>query len=365
MLTSVRGSDRSEAWLFLRGKAVMTRAGDLLAILRDVLCTVRLDNRERFRQMVHEEKARLESRIPSSGSGVISQRLRAHFSEADWVGEQMGGVGSLFFLRDLVDRIDTDWPSVLARLEEIRGLLVNRDAMLCNVTLDAASWAHLAPEVSAFFASLPATPFNSGAWQRDMPMRAEGITIPGQVNYVGKAANLYEQGYVEHGSSLVALNHLNTTWLWEKVRKEGGAYGVGCSFDRLSGTIGFTSYRDPNLTKTLDNFDGSCRFLRELDLGEEALTRTIVGVIGDLDAYQLPDAKGFSSLVRWLNGTTDALRQRVRDEVLSTTLEQIHAFGEALEPVARHGLVGVVGPQSAIEAANGEHPGLFEIVKVL
>lgn len=56
----------------------------------------------------------------------------------------------------------------------------------------------------------------------------------------------------------------------------------------------FLSYRDPNLLKTLDVYDGTGDFLRELEIDDDTLTKSIIGTIGDVDAYQLPDAKGYS-----------------------------------------------------------------------
>jgi len=39
-----------------------------------------------------------------------------------------------------------------------------------------------------------------------------------QVNYVGKAANLYEDaGYKLSGSAYVIEKYLGTSWLWDKV----------------------------------------------------------------------------------------------------------------------------------------------------
>jgi Zn-dependent M16 (insulinase) family peptidase len=60
--------------------------------LRDVLLHARLDNQERFRQMMLEEKAAQEARLAPGGHGVVNTRLRANFNEADWAAEQIGGV---------------------------------------------------------------------------------------------------------------------------------------------------------------------------------------------------------------------------------------------------------------------------------
>ena len=97
-------------------------------------------------------------------------------------------------------------------------------------------------------------------------MAAEGLAIPAQVNYVGKGANLYDLGYAADGSVEVITNYLRTTWLWERVRIQGGAYGGFCVFNQRSGVFTFISYRDPNLLGTLENYDASAGFLRDLNL---------------------------------------------------------------------------------------------------
>ncbi len=79
-------------------------------------------------------------------------------------------------------------------------------------------------------------------------------------------------------------------------------------FDRLSGTMTFISYRDPNLLKTIDNFDRSVEFLRKVNLNDNELTKAIVGAIGHMDTYLLPDAKGYLAMLRHLTGDTEEER---------------------------------------------------------
>lgn len=353
------------AWLFLRGKATVENTGELLAIMRDVLLTARLDNRERFRQLVLEEKADQEASLVPGGHGVVASRLRSRFTTADWAAEQMGGVDYLFFLRRLVDQIENDWPSVQATLEAMRDLLLNRHAMIANVTLDRAGWDEVRPALEDFLGGLPAGERSLQTWEPPQIIGDEGLVIPAQVNYVGKAGNLYDLGYAFDGSVLVITNFLRATWLWERVRVHGGAYGGFCSFDRRSGVFSYVSYRDPNLLDTLSVYDQTGRFLRELDLPQDELVKGIVGAIGNLDAYQLPDAKGFTSLVRYLLGETDEERQRMRDEVLGTTLEDFKQFGEVLEELADVGQVVVAGGADAIARANEERDNFLRITKVL
>ncbi len=366
------------AWLFLRGKSTASQGPELLNILRDVLLTARLDNRERFRQLVLEEKAGQETGLVPAGHRVVNMRLRSHFTQADWATEQMSGVSYLLFLRQLVDQVDQDWPSVVAVLQAIRTQLVNRASAVVNVTLDRDNWQTFQPALNGFLASLsPGEQPNQtkadqkeGAqatvtgWQTS-PDIPEGLTIPAQVNYVGKGANLYRLGYTLNGSLLVIVKLLHTTWLWERVRVQGGAYGGFALFDHRSGNFTYVSYRDPNLSGTLEVYDKTAEFLRMTELSSEEVTKSIIGTIGDLDAYQLPDAKGYTSMLRYLAGDTDTDRQRLRDQVLSTSAADIRAFADVLDKVSRQGSVVVLGAEQAIEKANAEQQLGLQVIKIL
>jgi Zn-dependent M16 (insulinase) family peptidase len=353
--TAALGSRESVIKLFIKGKSTVAQSAEMLNILKDVLLKTNFNDRKRLKQIVLEEKAGLESGLVPGGHSFVNTRLRAQFNEPGWANDQMKGIAYLFALRELANDIDKKWKSVLKRFEKIRDLLINRNALICNVTVDAESWKTFKPQFESFLADLPAKKVKLSSFDVELATQKEGLTIPAQVNYVGKGANLYELGYKHDGSVEVILGYLRMTHLWEKIRILGGAYGAFSVFDDRSGVITFISYRDPNLADTLINYDKSAEFLKNLDasrLSDSELTKAIIAAIGDLDAYQLPDAKGYTSLMRHLTGRTDEMRQKTRDQILSTNGEDFIAFGEILEKVAQSDAVAVIGSQSAIESAN-------------
>lgn len=365
LLSSTLESGQEAAWFTLRGKATLAHVQDLLDLLRDLLLTVRLDNQPRFKQMVLEAKARREASLIPAGHQVVNRRLRAAYNVADTLAEQINGIQNLYFLRDLVDRVEADWSGVLSDLEEIRQRLINRSTMMVNATLEVEAWNSIQSLVAAFIEQLPGFAPEYYDWQTEDLPENEGLVIPAQVNYVGKGANLFDLGYELDGSMLVVNKYMQTTWLWEKVRVQGGAYGGFSVFDQFSGVFTFISYRDPNLTQTLENFDNTAQFLRQLDMHADELTKSIIGVISDLDNYQLPDAKGYTSMVRYLVGMDDTKRQRLRDQVLATTGDDFRRVADLLEQVAATGRVVVLGSEKAIEAANQQHTGWLAVQKVL
>jgi hypothetical protein len=136
---------------------------------------------------------------------------------------------------------------------------------------------------------------------------------------------------------------------------QGGAYGAFAQFDDSTGVFTYLSYRDPNIDNTIASYDSAAAFLKGLDasrLNDNELKKSIISAIGELDAYQLPDAKGYTSLMRYITNRDDIMRQKYRDEVLSTNGEDFIAFGEALEKVANSDAVVVLGSQSALEGAK-------------
>jgi Zn-dependent M16 (insulinase) family peptidase len=352
-----RETNESVAYLFWRGKSTFEQTTHLLSIFKDVLLTADLDNQERFLQIVLEEKARREAGLVPSGHLIVNSRLKSKLNVAGWVSEQTNGLAFLFFLRKLAEQVENDWPNVLAKLEMLQETLLGRNKLLCNVTVDGDAWPSVKSELSEFVDGLPANDRLPSTWAPDFGTSCEGLSIPAQVNYVGKGGNLYDLGYNLHGSISVINKYLGTTWLWEKIRVQGGAYGGFSTFDPLSGAYNFLSYRDPNLLGSLANFDATGQFLRDLDLSSDELLKSIIGAIGTIDAYMLPDAKGYTSMQRVLANLSDDFLQKYRDEVLSTTQTDFKAFSDVMDAVKEDGHVVVLGAQESIRAADDEMGG--------
>ena len=239
--------------------------------------------------------------------------------------------------------------------------------MLANVTLDASGWREFQPQLANLLAHMPDVPVEKKVWDWQRPFQNEGLTIPTQVNYVAKGGNLYDLGYQEHGSVAAIVNYLRTTYLWEKVRVQGGAYGGMVGFSNTTGVLSYYSYRDPNLLQTIDVYDHVAGFLQR-GLSNDDLTKSIIGAISSMDNYKLPDAKGYTAMSRILVNSSDAYRQQIRDEVLGASQADFIRFGEAVAALtnSEQAVVTVLGSAEAIARANEEkHRGWLTVTKVL
>ena len=355
-LTKTDG-ESTAAWLVLRGKATAAKANELIEIFRALLLSANLDQRERLHRLVLEEKAQLESNLSPRGSYYCSLRLKAAVTEAGFANEQMYGVSQLAFLRQLAAETESDWPTVLARLNAMRSKLIVRSSAIANVTVDAKAWGPLRGQVEALLGSLPDGNPALGMWQPFAKRRNEGLVVPTQVNYVAKGTRILDFAARPNGAALAVCRWLSLAWLIPKIREQGGAYGASLDLERYSGYLGMTSYRDPNLLETLTTFDGTAGFLRCLELSGSDLVRSIIGALNGIDPYQLPGAKGFTSLTRYLVGQTEVERQQLRDELFATTGLNFRDFADVMDGVSERGHIVVMGAAEALAEANRARGG--------
>lgn len=364
--SSLRGKEEPFSGIIVRGKAMSSRTEDLFTLMNCILQDVQLTDQKRFKQFVSQSRARMENRLRGSGHGVAAARMDAKLNTAGWIQEQMGGFSYLEYLRSLEEKVDNNWPEIASSLEEIRKSIFSKDSCLINLTADGKNLTNAEKHVGNFVGLLPSSSLlASSSMSGRLALTNEALVVPTQVNYVGKAANLYDAGYHLKGSAYVISKYIGNTWLWDRVRVSGGAYGGFCDFDTHSGVFSFLSYRDPNLLKTLDVYDGTSQFLRELEMDNDTLTKAIIGTIGDVDSYQLPDAKGYTSLLRYLLGVTEEERQIRREEILCTRLEDFREFADVVESVMDKGVVVAVASPDDVEAANKDRLDFFQVIKAL
>jgi len=342
--------------IFVRAKATYAKSTEMFDVVSDILTNTNFDNKDKFKQMVLETKMRMEAGVASAGNQFASGRIGARYDVSEFVSSKMQGVDTLADMRQLVEDIDNDWGAVLARLERLRDLLVDRRNLIVNLSAEDKGLSAVQSKLENYIDSIPLRTGETQIqdWEAEMTKFAgagEGFIVPTQVNYVGKGAKIFETGESTTGSASVVSRYLRTSWLWDKVRVVGGAYGCANTFNPSTGVFKYTSYRDPNLLQTLKTYDETPSFLSHTakEMSQATLSNAIIGMIGDLDSPQQPDGKGFSSMERYLVGQTDEMRQERRDQVLATSAKDFAEFGERLAAVSKSGTVAVIGSKASLE----------------
>mmetsp|Transcript_6887 Transcript_6887/g.10977 ORF Transcript_6887/g.10977 Transcript_6887/m.10977 type:complete len:1071 (+) Transcript_6887:114-3326(+) len=355
----VSPADRFYSHLFLRGKAVAERAGDLFGLVHAMLADANLGNKQRAVEILRETKAQMDVGVVSAGHQFAANRIDARYTTADAVQELTGGLSYAAALPGLLEQAENDWPAFQARLEAIRAAVLKKENTVVNLTGSEEVLAAADPALGDFLAKVPEGAPAASDWAaaaKLLPAENEGFVVPTQVNYVGYGGQLYREGEVVQGSSEVVSRFLRTGYLWDNVRVMGGAYGGFCRFNPISGVFSFLSYRDPNLEKTLKVYEGAAQYLEEGKFDQATVTQAVIGTIGDLDSPMGPDAKGFLSLRRYLQGQSAEDRQLRRDSILATSAEDFQEFGARLRALNAEAKSASITSAAALERANQALP---------
>lgn len=334
----------------VQGKATVDNIDTLASLMRDIVVSPHLHNKERIMQMIREDKAGREAGLLPSGHVYINNRLRAPFSVANTYAELVGGVTYMHFIRELARRGDAAWDDVSQALQRIHAALMHRQGLRIHVTINPELVDPVMQAFSNVCASIPVGNPDPHPWQKLTLAPREGLIAPAQVNYVGIGATLADIGYACDGSDIVVNRHLSRTFLHDQVREQGGAYGVFSVLDIRSGLLTMLSYRDPNTHKTLDTYRRAGEWLQAQTLDDDTLLQAIIGAIGDIDGHQLPDARGMSAFMRHLSGDDDNYRQQVRNRILAVTNADFARYGAAITKLTAEWRCVILGGENALTA---------------
>jgi len=349
------------SYVFFKGKAVMEKLDTLFDIFAEFLGEFSFDNHKRLVEIIRSAKADMEDSIVPHGNQYVLSRLQSYQSRLGQFDELTDGIAYFKFLEQLLERAEKDPAEVADKYRQLADFMFTRENALFNITLEGKDYPKIQKKIDGLMEVIPDKSRELAEWKLDPVPNDEGFLTASTVQYVGKGANLYDLGF-EHSGSFGALKSLlSTGFLWEKVRMQGGAYGSSSSFDFYTGDFGLVSYRDPNLKETLDIYDQIAGYIANLDLPDEEMKKLIIGCIGRLDPPLTPDRKGSSSMVDHLTGRTHAMRQKFREELLATRLEDLKAHADLFQKIKESGRVCVLGNEEKIKKAK---PLFKELVNI-
>ncbi|MCU0287259.1 MAG: peptidase, partial [Acidobacteria bacterium] len=207
-------------------------------------------------------------------------------------------------------------------------------------------------ELQKFIDSLPGGKKEAyHEWKFNFQKKNEGFLTASKVQYVHKGYNIKKLGYAWSGKMRVLDQVLSSDWLQNRIRVIGGAYG-GTSIFTSSGQIFFSSYRDPNLKETLDNYDAIPAYIDKLELNEKELKRYIIGTIANLDKPLKIAEKGNLAIQYYLEKTKAEDIQRERDEILSTQFSDIKSMKKMMADIIAQNAFCVYGNEEKINSCK-------------
>lgn len=331
-----------------------------LELMEQMLLSSDFTDTKRLGELVAQIKARLQANLSSSGHLVAAMRSMSSFSRYALYQDELKGVAFYRSICRIEKELSESPKNVSDKLAAIARKLFARNRMLISFTGNNEAYGNAKPSLEKVIAGFNKMSAVGNQAEVHFNTAKEAFIDASQIQYVAKTGDFICEGYEYTGALRLLRIILSYDYLWINVRVKGGAYGCMNTFLR-SGESYFVSYRDPNLSDTLDVYDRIPEYIKSFSPDERDMTKYIIGTFSALDTPMNPEAKGSRSLSAYLEGITYEQIQKERNEILNAQPEDIRRLADLVEAVLKKDSICVIGNENMIK----ESAGLFENVEKL
>lgn len=331
-----------------------------LELMEQMLLSSDFTDTKRLGELVAQIKARLQANLSSSGHLVAAMRSMSSFSRYALYQDELKGIAFYRSICHIEKELSESPKNVSDKLAAIAKKLFARNRMLISFTGNNEAYGNAKPSLEKVIAGFNKMSAIGNQAEVHFNTAKEAFIDASQIQYVAKTGDFICEGYEYTGALRLLRIILSYDYLWINVRVKGGAYGCMNTFLR-SGESYFVSYRDPNLSDTLDVYDRIPEYIKSFSPDERDMTKYIIGTFSALDTPMNPEAKGSRSLSAYLEGITYEQIQKERNEILNAQPEDIRRLADLVEAVLKKDSICVIGNENMIK----ESAGLFENVEKL
>ena len=319
--------EKSVCQLRISAKTLDQQLDAALEILRDLIFTVNPRDRSRLEDVVTQAYTAYRSSLVNNGSRTAGTHAARGFSPVAWVAHLMHGLPQFEQTARIRNGFaGTEAESLMSSIERIRDFLLNRARLTVAFTGSPAARLKVISRLREWTALMSAAPVEAGASGFEpyaTPPPAEGLAGPMQVAHCVRIFRA--PCYRDPRQPLVTLgaHFLSHDYLLPEIRFKGNAYGAGAGYSTMEGRLGFSSFRDPQIVRTLKIFDAAPEYIRRASWSRADLERAIIGTAKNSDRPIRPESATAIVLSRHTQGITEALRRQHYEGLLGATVESV------------------------------------------
>lgn len=332
----------------VRAKALVGKLPELMEIINEIAINTKFEDKNRLREIIQELKSRIEMRMLQRGHTIAAKRATSYFSPIARYEETLIGLSFYKFISDIENNYEERFEEVVKNLQTLCSSIFNKNNLILGFTGEEKDYLSFEKSFKVLYDNLNGEDLPTVHYSFNFEALNEGLMTSSDVQYVAKAYNFKELGYNYTGSLQVLKTIIGFDYLWNRVRVQGGAYGAFASFQWGGNTV-FTSYRDPNITETLEAYNKAGDFVENFNADEREMTKYIIGTISELDSPLTPALKGTVADEYYIRHIKQADIQRERDEILNTKVNDIKKLAPVISEAMQKNYFCVLGNEEKIK----------------
>lgn len=350
----------NKAYFVVRGKALEEMDNHLIELMHELTLHTQFDDVEEIIKIVQRAISGFENKIDYQAHALASQRALSQVNATAKLVEIIGGIDQYRFLKDILKQLKSENAhQVVEKLVSLYRRIGNQTRLNVFYIGDEERKVHLANKIETTFADLPIESLGDKQTYQPGVQQKEAFVTAQDVNYVGLAAVLPE-AFKLSGEYHVLGKALRYDYLWNNIRVKGGAYGAMYNL-RRNGSLTLASYRDPNITQTLNVYHDIPRFIEQLEINEMDLLKYMIGTMSDLNQPMSAADKGNMAFVYYHIGVDQAERKQIKEEVLATTIAKLHRLRATYQTLLQNPAIAVIGNKAQIEAVKEQFDVIHEL----
>lgn len=324
-------ADVLHAHLHFRANGLNKNQTDIAEFILNTVQNIRFDEMKRISELVSTIRANLERSITRNGHKLVEQSASANMSKAGGVSELLSGLSLVKFVKELEQQIQDD-----AQLTEFSQSLqrihqkVTQQPRQAFILSEPNSLAKFVTKLQSQWVTADAKSKKETielSEQPDINLTRQNTAwvINTQVNFCAVAYPTVAMTHPD-AAKLAILGHLlKQNYLHQYVREQGGAYGSAATQNNRTASFTMSSYRDPRLSDTLQDFDGAANWVATSTITDDMMESAILTQIADMDKPKPPQDKVYNAYYQQLEGLTLTARQNFREQLLAVTQQDVKA----------------------------------------
>ncbi len=307
----------------LRGKALQRKAEPFFQLLYDLSYSPDFTDRERLREWLRQHATELEHDLTRNALNYATQLSLSGYSTASYIYNQWHGLPYYQFIKEISE--DTNKEQWMKRLAELAKKLVSSGKP--HLILSCANEEYEALKKANFYKLSAWKPTKQAApWKGTYPLKpieSQIRLIPSPVAFT--ALGLRTVSYKDLGVAelMISTQLLENVVLHKEIREKGGAYGSSASYAPTTGNYHLYSYRDPQFAQTLESFAKAIDRIGSGAFTDQELEEAKIGLIAAMDTPVTPGGRAIVAYSWLRSGRTFEARQKLRNEILAATKEQV------------------------------------------
>ncbi len=332
----------------IKGKALYGKLPVVFSMMGEILTASKLSDTKRLKEILAMVKSRLLMRFQSSGHTTAALRAMSYASPSAKLKDMTNGIEFYRTVAHIEENFEEEKDRLAEILKNLAEQLFRPENMMISYTASRKGLEGIEDHVEGLKKSLYHGKPAGGACILHCEKKNEGFKTASKVQYVARTGNFIDHGASYTGALQILKVILSYDYLWQNIRVKGGAYGCMSNFNRI-GEGYFVSYRDPNLRRTVEVYEGVVDYLKNFTVSERDMTKYIIGTMSNIDQPMTPVTKGERSMHLYMNKVTADMIREERSQILDASQDDIRALSRVAEAVLKAGQFCVIGSEDKIE----------------